>query len=85
MGQAAFRFGLSLIRGLQGEANVIECAYVDGGSEHAEFFAQPVVLGKNGIEKVLPYGELSAFETNARDAMLDTLKADIKLGVDFVK
>lgn len=85
MGQAACRFGLSLVRGLLGEANIVECAYVDGGSEHAEFFAQPVLLGKNGIEKVLPYGEVSAFEANARDAMLDTLKGDIKLGVDFVK
>ena len=85
MGQAACRFGLSLVRGLQGEANIVECAYVDGGSEHAEFFAQPVLLGKNGIEKVLPYGEVSAFEANARDSMLDTLKGDIKLGVDFVK
>jgi len=85
MGQAACRFGLSLVRGLQGEANVVECAYVDGGSEHAEFFAQPVLLGKNGVEKVLPYGEISAFEANARDAMLDTLKGDIKLGVEFVK
>lgn len=85
MGQAACRFGMSLVRGLQGEANVVECAYVDGGSEHAEFFAQPVLLGKNGIEKVLPYGEVSAFEANARDSMLDTLKGDIKLGVDFVK
>ena len=85
MGQAACRFGLSLVRGLQGEANIVECAYVDGGSEHAEFFAQPVLLGKNGVEKVLPYGEISAFEANARDAMLDTLKGDIKLGVEFVK
>ncbi|MGL5408081.1 MAG: malate dehydrogenase, partial [Shewanella sp.] len=85
MGQAACRFGMSLVRGLQGEANVVECAYVDGGSEHAQFFAQPVLLGKNGIEKVLPYGEVSAFEANARDAMLDTLKGDITLGVEFVK
>jgi malate dehydrogenase len=85
MGQAACRFGLSLVRGLQGEANIVECAYVDGGSEHADFFAQPILLGKNGVEKVLPYGDISAFEANARDAMLDTLKGDIKLGVEFVK
>ncbi len=85
MGQAACRFGLSLVRGLQGDANVVECAYVDGDSEHADFFAQPVLLGKNGIEQVLAYGEVSEFEANARDAMLDTLKADIALGVDFVK
>ncbi|MPY23545.1 malate dehydrogenase [Shewanella sp. YLB-07] len=85
MGQAACRFGLSLVRGLQGEENVVECAYVDGGSEHAAFFAQPILLGKNGVEKVLAYGDVSEFEANARDAMLDTLKADITLGVEFVK
>lgn len=85
MGQAACRFGLSLVRGLQGEANVIECAYVDGGSEHAQFFAQPVLLGKQGVEQVFEYGDVSAFEANARDSMLDTLKADIELGINFVK
>lgn len=69
MGQAACRFGMSLVRGLQGEANVVECAYVDGGSEHAEFFAQPVLLGKNGIEKVLPYGEVSAFEADRKSVV----------------
>ncbi|WP_298770472.1 malate dehydrogenase [uncultured Shewanella sp.] len=85
MGQAACRFGLSLVRGLQGEPNVVECAYVDGGSEHASFFAQPILLGKQGVEKVLAYGDVSAFEANARDSMLDTLKGDIELGIDFVK
>jgi len=85
MGQAACRFGLSLIKGLQGEANVIECAYVEGNGEHATFFAQPVLLGKNGVETVLDYGKLSAFEQEAMEGMLATLKADIQLGVDFVK
>ncbi|ART82008.1 malate dehydrogenase [Oceanisphaera profunda] len=85
MGQAACRFALSLVDALSGKADVIEYTYVDGGSEHAQFFAQPVLLGKNGVEKVLPYGELSAFEQNAMDKMLDTLKGDIKLGVEFVK
>ena len=33
MGQAAARFGLSLVRALKGEANVVECAYVEGEGE----------------------------------------------------
>lgn len=66
MGQAAARFGLSLIRGLQGESNVIECTYTEGDGQHARFFAQPVRLGKNGVEERLPIGELSAFEQNAQ-------------------
>jgi len=84
MGQAAARFGLSLVRALSGEEGIVECTYVDGGSEHATFFAQPVLLGKNGVEEVLPYGELSEFEANARDAMLEELKANITLGEEFV-
>ncbi|WP_298722109.1 malate dehydrogenase [uncultured Oceanisphaera sp.] len=84
MGQAACRFALSLVKAMQGEANVVECTYVDGGSEHAQFFAQPVLLGKNGVEKVLPYGEISAFEQAAMDGMLETLKGDIVKGVEFV-
>lgn len=84
MGQAACRFALSLVKAMQGEANVVECTYVDGGSEHAQFFAQPVLLGKNGVEKVLPYGEISAFEQAAMNGMLETLNGDIAKGVEFV-
>ena len=85
MGQAAARFCTSLIRAMQGEEGVVECAYVEGGSEHATFFAQPVLLGKNGVEQVLPYGELSASEQAALDAMLPTLQSDIDKGVAFVQ
>ncbi|MEI9747490.1 malate dehydrogenase [Moellerella wisconsensis] len=84
MGQAAARFGLSLIRGLQGESNVIECTYTEGDGQHARFFAQPVRLGKNGVEERLPIGELSTFEQNALNNMLDVLKADIELGEKFI-
>ncbi|MBM7455770.1 malate dehydrogenase [Oceanisphaera litoralis] len=84
MGQAACRFALSLVKAMQGESNVVECTYVDGGSEHAQFFAQPVLLGKNGVEKVLPYGDISAFEQAAMNGMLETLKGDIAKGVEFV-
>ncbi|EKO3877071.1 malate dehydrogenase [Vibrio metschnikovii] len=84
MGQAACRFGLSLVKALQGES-VIEYAYVEGGSEHAPFFAQPIKLGKNGVEEVLSYGPLSDFEKAALDGMLETLNKDIEIGVEFVK
>ncbi len=84
MGQAACRFGLALVKALQGDEDVVECAYVDGGSEHAQYFAQPVKLGREGIEEVLSYGKLSDFEAKALDDMLDTLRADIQTGIDFV-
>ncbi|NQY34290.1 MAG: malate dehydrogenase [Alteromonadaceae bacterium] len=83
MGAAAARFCMSLVKGLQGE-DVIDYAYVEGKGEDAPFFAQPVRLGVNGVAELLPYGELSAFEQKAKADMLETLKGDIKEGVDFI-
>ncbi|HIB8945568.1 TPA: malate dehydrogenase, partial [Morganella morganii] len=77
MGQAAARFGLSLVRAMQGESNVVECTYTEGDGKYARFFAQPVVLGKNGVERRLDIGSLSAYEEKALNGMLDVLKADI--------
>ncbi|EAS43586.1 malate dehydrogenase [Photobacterium profundum] len=83
MGQAAYRFGLSLVRALQGEQGIVECAYVEGDGKHARFFAQPVLLGKEGVEEVMDYGKLSTFEQEALNNMLDTLTSDITLGEEF--
>lgn len=85
MGQAAARFGLALVRALQGESNVVEYAYVEGDGEHARFFSQPLLLGKNGIVERKPIGTLSSAEQQALDGMLDTLKKDIQQGEEFVK
>ena len=85
MGQAAAKFGLSLVRALNGEKDVVECTYVEGSGDLARFFAQPVLLGKNGVEKILDYGNLSEFEQTTLDEALETLRSDIKIGEEFVK
>ena len=85
MGQAAAKFGLSLVRALNGEKDVVECTYVEGSGDLARFFAQPVLLGKNGVEKILDYGDLSEFEQTTLDEALETLRSDIKIGEEFVK
>ncbi|MEI6913362.1 malate dehydrogenase, partial [Klebsiella pneumoniae] len=51
---------------------------------YARFFSQPLLLGKNGVEERKSIGTLSAFEQNALEGMLDTLKKDIALGEEFV-
>ncbi|AWB68695.1 malate dehydrogenase [Saccharobesus litoralis] len=83
MGAAAARFCMSLVKGLQGE-EVVDYAYVEVEGGDAAYFAHPVRLGKNGVEEILPYGELSAFEQKAKDDMLATLNKDIQEGVDFI-
>ncbi len=84
MGQAAAKFGLSLVRALNGEKDVIECTYVEGSGEYARFFAQRVLLGKNGVEKILSFGSLSEFEQNTLNDALETLRSDIKIGEEFI-
>jgi len=84
MAYAAARFGLAILRGLQGEENVIECAYIEGDGQYARFFAQPVLLGQQGIERILPIGPLSAYEQQNLTNMLEQLRHDIQLGEAFV-
>ena len=83
MSYAGARFCLSLVRALNGEENVVECTYIEGSGDKARFFAQPVLLGKNGVEKVLNYGDLTAFEESKLNDAIDTLKSDISSGELF--
>ena len=83
MGAAAARFCMSLVKGLQGE-DVVDYAFVEGKGADAQFFAQPIRLGVNGISEILSYGKLSAFEQKSKEDMLAILNKDIKEGVDFM-
>jgi malate dehydrogenase len=84
MACAAARFAIQLVDALSGKQGIIQNAYVDGGNPASPFFTQPLLLGKNGIDKVLPYGELSSFEETKKEEMLSVLHADIEMGIDFV-
>ncbi len=48
------------------------------------FFSSKVLLGPQGVSKVLGLGELDAFEKAAFDAMLPELKDQINKGIQFV-
>jgi len=48
MAYAGARFANSLLRGLKGESNVIEPAYVVSDVTESEYFSTPLLLGKNG-------------------------------------
>jgi malate dehydrogenase len=85
MAEAAARCVLTCVHGLMGKSDQMTFAYVQGGGDDAEFFAQEVVVGKAGVEKVLPYGTLSAHEQSLKDGMLQTLKENIEAGVNFVR
>ena len=86
MAYAGARFAFSLLRGLRGEPNVVECSYVKSSVvPGVEYFSTPVVLGKNGMEKNLGLGKLSDYEQKLVEDAKKELQASIKKGEDFVK
>jgi malate dehydrogenase len=85
MAYAGQVFTSRLLAAMAGEKNVVECTFVENNLTAAPFFSTPVRLGLNGVEEVLSFGKLSAFEQKGLDAMLPDLIAQAKKGVDFVK
>merc|ERR1712183_518069 len=80
---AAARFTDSLIKGMTGQEGVVECAFVASDVTEAKYFATPLVLGPNGVEKNLGLGTLSEFEQGLLAAGLPELNGSIAKGEKF--
>lgn len=83
MAYAGFIFTENVLKAMRGE-DITQCAFVESDLTEAEFFASPVKFGKDGVEEVLPLGELSAYEKGWYEKMMPELKKQIQKGVDFV-
>jgi len=83
MAYAGARFALSMIKALNGEQGVVECAYLRSDVTEAKYFSTPVLLGKNGIEKVHGLGSLTEYEQGLVKAAIPELQASIKKGEEF--
>lgn len=83
MAYAGCLFTEYILKGLKGEA-VTACAFVESNLTEASYFASPCKLGPNGVEEVLPFGEISAFEKRLVEKMMPELKKQIQKGIDFV-
>ena len=73
-----------MIKAINGEEGIVECAYVASDITEAAYFATPIHLGKNGLEQNLGLGKLSEFEENLLKAALPELIKSIKKGEEFV-
>jgi malate dehydrogenase len=82
MAQAAARFTLSLMAAMNGES-VTECCYVQTGDDTSSFHAQPVVLGRDGVESIPDLPPLSDYEQRLMDEMRETLEGNISKGLEF--
>ena len=62
---------VQLLEAMKGKANVVECTFIKSDITEAPYFANPVLLGKNGIEQNLGMGELSEFEKKKLEEVFD--------------
>merc|ERR1711936_85658 len=84
MAFAAAKFGNALLEAMQGTEGVVQCAYVLSDETDAKYFATPVLLGTNGVEKNLGMGNLIDYERKLLKESMDELKANIQKGEEFV-
>jgi len=86
MAYAGYLFTKQVLRALGGDSGLIECSFVESKLiADTPFLASPVRLGKQGIEEVLPIGNMDAFEQQKFEEMLKDLRGQIQKGVDFVR
>ncbi|PWN50136.1 putative MDH1-malate dehydrogenase precursor, mitochondrial [Violaceomyces palustris] len=88
MAYAAAVFTNSLLKALNGEKGIKECAYVDSPlykDQGVDFFATPITLGSEGVAEVNPIGPVSAEEEKLLEAAIPELAKNIKKGVEWVQ
>ncbi|CAH8281802.1 unnamed protein product [Eruca vesicaria subsp. sativa] len=86
MAYAAAKFADACLRGLRGDANVIECSFV---ASHVvtelPFFATKVRLGRIGAEEEYQLGPLNEYERVGLEKAKEELAGSIQKGVDFIR
>lgn len=85
MAYAAASFTNSVLRGMDGEKNIVEPAFIEQDVKGVRFFASLVELGMYGIKKPIPIPmKLTSFEKGLLEKALVTLKDEAQKGIDFV-
>ncbi|KAJ8769361.1 hypothetical protein K2173_002565 [Erythroxylum novogranatense] len=85
MAYAAVKFADACLRGLRGDANIIQCAYVASEVTELPFFASKVRLGRAGVEEIYPLGPLNEYERAGLEKAKKELAGSIQKGVSFVR
>ncbi|KAK4393516.1 Malate dehydrogenase, glyoxysomal [Sesamum angolense] len=82
---AAVKFADACLRGLRGDAGVVECAFVSSQVTELPFFASRVRLGRHGVEEIYPLGPLNEYERVGLEKAKKELAGSIEKGVSFVR
>merc|ERR1712232_784270 len=83
MAYSGARLAKAVLSGLAG-VPATECAYVESTLyEGLPYFASKVVFGRNGVEQVLPVGNLSDHETARLQELAPILEGEIQDGLEY--
>eukprot|EP00758_Cryptobia_borreli_P007524 Tbor_TRINITY_DN5307_c0_g1::TRINITY_DN5307_c0_g1_i6::g.5011::m.5011/K00026/MDH2; malate dehydrogenase len=86
MAFAGAEFTVSLLKALRGDKGIIECTFVESNvNPSTSYFSSRVELGKNGVEKILPVGDVTDFEKGLLEISIEELKKHIAIGTEFGK
>lgn len=83
MAYAGYLFTENVLKALDGDESIVQCAFVESSLTDAKYFASPCKFGKNGVEEVRGFGTITAYEQAWLDKMLPDLKNQIQKGIDF--
>ncbi|KAK9110916.1 hypothetical protein Scep_018435 [Stephania cephalantha] len=85
MAYAAAKFADACLRGLKGDAGIIECSFVTSAVTELPFFATKVRLGRIGAEEIFPLGPLNEFERIGLEKAKKELAESIQKGINFIR
>lgn len=85
MAYAAVEFADACLRGLRGDAGVVECAFVASQVTELPFFASKVRLGRQGAEEIFQLGPLNEYERIGLEKAKKELAGSIQKGISFSK
>merc|ERR1712070_966766 len=85
MAKAGADFAIALVRALDGEKGVVQCAYVESDVvPDCKWFSTEVEIGTEGVVKNHGLGDMDDFEKQKLAEAIAELKPSIEEGVDFV-
>ncbi|MQL86811.1 hypothetical protein Taro_019348 [Colocasia esculenta] len=82
---AASKFADACMRGLRGDAGIVECSFVASQVTELPFFATRVRLGRSGAEEIFPLGPLSEYERAGLEKAKKELAESINKGISFIR
>ncbi|XP_026434420.1 malate dehydrogenase, glyoxysomal [Papaver somniferum] len=85
MAYAAAKFADACLRGMRGDAGIVECSFVTSQVTELPFFATKVRLGRTGVEEIFPLGPLNEYERTGLEKAKKELAGSIQKGVSFIR